>query len=212
LPDEDDMKNRSWLLMALLLAAGAAHAQLYRWVGPDGKVTYSDTPPPSSARGVETKNVTAGPSTNGLPYELAQAVKANPVVLYTGTKCSPCEDGRTMLKTRGIPYTEKTVASNDDIAKLKQISGDQQLPVLTVGARKQKGFESNAWDAMLNEAGYPQSNRLPPNYVNPPPEAAAPKAKSAAAPQAPAAAERPSSDALPDTPPPAGNAPPGFRF
>jgi glutaredoxin len=207
------MKNRSWLLIALLLATGAAQAQLYRWVGPDGKVTYSDTPPPSSARQVETKNLEGGgPSTSGLPYELAQAVKNNPVTLYTTAKCAPCEDARSMLKTRGIPYAEKTVNTNDDILKLKQIAGDQQLPVLTVGSRKQKGFDSNTWDAMLNEGGYPQSNRLPPNYHNPPPEAAAPKAKPAAAPQAAAPAERPSADTLPDTPPPAGNAPPGFRF
>jgi glutaredoxin len=214
LDDEEDMHKRSWLLIPLLLAAGAAHAQLYRWVGPDGKVTYSDTPPPSSAREVETKNVDAGsaPSTGGLPYELAQAVKAHPVTLYTTRQCAPCDDARTMLKTRGIPYTEKTVNTSADIARLKQAGGDQQLPFLTVGARKQKGFQSNEWDAALNAAGYPQSNQLPSGYRNPPPEAAAPKAKPAA-PQAPAtAAERPSTDALPDTPPPAGNAPPGFRF
>jgi glutaredoxin len=204
------MKNRSWLLISLLLAASAAHAQLYRWVGPDGKITYSDTPPPSSARQVEKKDVPSGPSTSGLPYELAQAVKTSPVTLYTTTQCAPCEDARTMLKTRGIPYTEKTVVTNDDIAKLKQIAGDQQLPFLTVGSRKQKGFDSNTWDGMLNAAGYPQSNRLPPDYRNPPPESAAQKAKPAAA-VAPAAADRPG-DALPDTPPPAGNAPPGFRF
>lgn len=205
------MKNRSWLLISLLLAAGAAHAQLYRWVGPDGKVTYSDTPPPSSARQVEKKDVPSGPSTAGLPYELAQAVKSNPVTLYTTTQCAPCEDARTMLKTRGIPYAEKTVVTNDDILKLKQIAGDQQLPVLTVGSRKQKGFDSNTWDAMLSAAGYPQSSRLPPDYRNPPPESAAPKAKPSAS-SAAAPADRPAGDALPDTPPPAGNAPPGFRF
>lgn len=204
------MKNRSWLLIALLLAASAAHAQLYRWVGPDGKVTYSDTPPPASARQVQQKDVaTAGPSTSGLPYELAQAVKGSPVTLYTSAKCPPCEDARAMLKTRGIPYTEKTVSTNEDIAKLTQIAGDQQLPFLTVGSRKQKGFNSNTWDELLNDAGYPKSNRLPPDYRNPVPGALVPKSKPAAA--APAPAER-ANDSLPDTPPPAGNAPPGFRF
>lgn len=203
------MRNRSWLLISLLLTAGAAHAQLYRWVGPDGKVTYSDTPPPTAAKQVEKKDVT-GLSTNGLPYELAQTVKANPVTLYTATKCAPCDDARTMLQTRGIPYSEKTVSTNDDILKLKQLAGEQQLPFLTVGSRKQKGFDSNAWDGILTEAGYPQSNRLPPGYRNPAAEAAAPKVQPSA-PATPDAPERPG-DALPDTPQPAGNAPPGFRF
>ncbi|HTH43774.1 MAG TPA: glutaredoxin family protein [Oxalicibacterium sp.] len=203
------MKNRSWLLISLLLTA-SAHAQLYRWVAPDGKVTYSDVPPPSSVRQVEKKDMASGPSTAGLPYELAQAVKANPVTLYTTAKCAPCDDARTMLKTRGIPYAEKTVNNSDEIARLKQLAGDQQLPFLTVGAKKQKGFESNIWDTILSAAGYPQSSRLPPDYQYPAPESAAPKAKPAATPT-PAVADRPS-DALPDTPPPAGNAPPGFRF
>jgi glutaredoxin len=205
------MKNWSWLLISIsLLISASAHAQLYRWVGPDGKVTYSDTPPPSSAKQVEKKDVISGPSTSNLPYELAQAVKNNPVTLYTTAKCAPCEDARTMLKARGIPYSEKTVNAYEEVAKLKQIAGDSQLPFLTVGSKKQKGFESNAWDALLTEAGYPQSNKLPAGYSNPAPESAAPKPKVAA--PAPSSTTDKASDALPDSQPAAGNAPPGFRF
>jgi len=35
----------SALAVALLLSAGAAHAQMYRWVDGNGRVHYSDTPP-----------------------------------------------------------------------------------------------------------------------------------------------------------------------
>lgn len=35
----------SVLAVALLLSAGAAHAQMYRWVDGNGRVHYSDTPP-----------------------------------------------------------------------------------------------------------------------------------------------------------------------
>ena len=31
--------------LAILLLATSAQAQLYKSIGPDGKVTYSDTPP-----------------------------------------------------------------------------------------------------------------------------------------------------------------------
>jgi hypothetical protein len=34
------------LIAALALACGVAHAQAYRWVDKDGKVRYSDVPPP----------------------------------------------------------------------------------------------------------------------------------------------------------------------
>lgn len=208
------MKKRSWLLVLLLFSA-SAHAQLYRWVGPDGNVTYSDTPPPPAARQVETKDLapdTAGPSTAGLPYALAQAVKASPVTLYTTTQCAPCDDARTMLNTRGIPYAEKTVHTNQDIEKLKHVSGAQQLPVLAVGAKTQKGFDSNTWDTLLTAAGYPQSSQLPPDYHNPPPQPAAPAPPPQPAAPAPAPAAGRTDSGIPDTPPPAGNAPPGFRF
>src|SRR5882672_564985 len=45
------------IFLALLLAAGTASAQLYRWVDKDGKVRYGDTPPP----GAKTSSIKAPP-------------------------------------------------------------------------------------------------------------------------------------------------------
>lgn len=204
------MKNGwSLLLLAISLSiAASAHAQLYKWVGPDGKITYSDTPPPASAKKVEEKSVsTNSASTAGLPFELAEAVRNNPVTLYTTASCEACDSGRAILTGRGIPFTEKTVTSNDDIARLKQAGGTQQLPFLTIGSQKQTGADPDAWNAALTSAGYPATNQLPRTYRNPSPQAAAPK--KAAEPK-PAASETP--ETATDRPPAAGNAPPGFRF
>ncbi len=41
------MRQALIFLMALMLA-GAAHAQLYKWVDKDGKVRYGDSPPPGA--------------------------------------------------------------------------------------------------------------------------------------------------------------------
>jgi arsenate reductase-like glutaredoxin family protein len=38
-----------------------------------------------------------------------------PVVLYTGKNCAPCGLAAAYLAGRGIPFTEKTVVSNEDI-------------------------------------------------------------------------------------------------
>ena len=43
------MKIHPVFLALLLLAAGAADAQLYKWVDKDGRVRYGDTPPPGAA-------------------------------------------------------------------------------------------------------------------------------------------------------------------
>ena len=39
------MKN-PWIFLVALAFAGAAHAQLYKWIDKDGKARYGDTPPP----------------------------------------------------------------------------------------------------------------------------------------------------------------------
>jgi glutaredoxin len=204
---DDKMKNGwSWLLLSLLVSA-SAHAQLYKWVGPDGKITYSDTPPPASAKKVEEKSVsTNSVSTAGLPFELAEAVRNNPVTLYTTTNCNACDNGRNALTTRGVPFTEKTVNTNEDIARLQQIGGGKQMPFLTIGSNKQTGFGEDTWNAALTAAGYPAASQLPRTYRNPAPQAAAPK-RTETKPASEADAAPPS-----DTRPAAGNAPPGFRF
>jgi glutaredoxin len=198
--------------LCFLLCAANVHAELYKVVGPDGKITYSDTPPVSNGR-IEKKISTGGnASENNFPYELSEAVKNNAVILYTSAKCAPCDDARKHLTNRGIPFNEKTVSSNDDIGQLRKTSGDTQLPLLMVGRTLQRGFEENAWDTALTNAGYPETSKLPKDYRNPAPESAAP---------APKVVQKPATDtttkeaATPDTqapPPPIGKAPPGFRF
>lgn len=202
-------------VLSLLLCAASAHAQLYKWVGPDGKVNYSDTLPPPSAKLVETKSSNYGGAGGvELPYELSEAVKSNPVTLYTTANCVPCNEGRKLLNSRGTPFTEKTVSSNEDIAQLRQTGGDTQLPLLVVGRNKERGFDAGAWNAALTAAGYPESSKLPRNYLNPQAESAAPAPKPVASNEDKAAngektTIKPGSSELP---PAIGNAPPGFRF
>lgn len=199
------------LLLLLLCTAGVSAQQLYKWVAPDGKVTYSDVPPPSAVKQVERKAVTIGSvAGSSLPFELAETARNSPVTLYTSAQCAPCDAGRTLLKNRGIPFAEKTVATNEDIAQLRQAGGDGQLPLLVVGRNKHKGFESSGWTASLTAAGYPETSKLPSSYRNPPAEAAAPPVKTVAAnkPANEPASDRPAED----RPPAGGNAPPGFRF
>ena len=162
--------------IALLLTTGSATAQVFKWVGADGKTNYSDIPPPPTAMRAQKKSFAGNVVDDGdLPYSLSEVAKTSPVTLYTGAKCLPCDEGRKLLDGRGIPFTEKTVASNPDIALLG--TGTVELPQLAVGSTKLRGFEASAWNASLSTAGYPESNRLPKSYRNPPPQSAAPASR-----------------------------------
>jgi glutaredoxin len=156
------------------LASLGASAQVYRIVGPDGKVTFSDKPPadgqakPQVAPSVSMPG--GGADTSGaLPFELRSAASRYPVTLYTGQGCGPCGGARSFLASRGIPYTERTVNSNEDAAALRKLSGDLRVPFLTIGSQQLRGFSETEWTQFLDAAGYPKTSQLPSNYRNPPP-------------------------------------------
>ena len=94
---------------ALLGASAVAQAQVvYRIVGPDGKVTFSDKPPSADQGKVAATGVGAAgaASATNLPFELRQVVAKYPVVLYTSSDCAPCGAGRSLLTSRGVPFNE----------------------------------------------------------------------------------------------------------
>jgi glutaredoxin len=211
-----------------------AGAQVYKWTDAQGTVHYTDTPPPQQ-RASQLKTPPPGETGQAaLPYELARAVKANPVTLYTTTRsaCAGCDQGRALLHARGIPYTEKTVDTDEDKEQLRQLSGKLELPLLVVGSRKVAGFQDAAWQAALSAAAYPRSPQLPSGYQFAAPQSAASAATAASVPTPPARTQgaAPPNDAAaqaaeqqprrpaardsstPPKQPPTGNAPPGFQF
>ena len=183
---------------ALALMAGSAAAQVYRSVGPDGRVVYSDKPPAANAR--DNAPAGAGTGAGGLPYQLNQVAQRFPVTLYSGKDCAPCDSGRNLLVNRGIPFTEKTVNTDADVKALQRLTGDTNLPVATVGGQRLSGFSDAEWSQYLDAAGYPKSSQLPSTYRRPAaaplvaarPAAAAPAATASAAASAPEAPPAPS--------------------
>jgi glutaredoxin len=186
-------------LAALLLLPALAQAQMYRWVDDSGKVHYSDQVPPSSAKSVTRKSAQGSQSAAPpLPYALQQAVKDFPVTLYTAETCNPCIQARELLNQRGVPYKDVGITDAEGLEKLKNLAGNTSIPVLTIGREIHKGFENAAYQAALDNAGYPKTSQLPAGVqarqsVKPAEKAAPPAATEgnpAAAPeQAPGAGE-----------------------
>lgn len=148
-----------WIALAALLAAGLVHAEMYRWVDANGRVHYSDSPPPRTAQQVERKQLTGNVvQGDALSYGAQLAMKNFPVTLYTAANCgAPCDEGRKLLANRGVPFKEIQVVDEASRAALKAASGSDGVPVLTVGRDARQGYEQSAWNAALDAAGYPRS-------------------------------------------------------
>ncbi len=168
--------KKTLLALATLaaLAAPNAHA-LYKVVGADGRVSYTDRPPVDGSR---VTTVTANSGSDGeaqVPYEVRQAMQRNPVTIFTAENCDPCRVGRDLLMKRGIPFQEKTQSSEEDKTAIKDAVGSNGLPSLKVGSQKINGYEASAWNGALDAAGYPASSKLPSNFKQAEATTAAPR-------------------------------------
>lgn len=155
---------RAWLAIILITATlGAAAQTMYRWVDKEGKVHYTDRPPaPGQAAKMEEKRtVTLGVPSAEAPAGLRQAMADYPVTLYTQAACGePCQSGRDLLKRRGVPFTEKSVETDQDAAALRTVVGGSDkltVPVITVGPKVSRGYLSSQWNDLLDAAGYPKA-------------------------------------------------------
>ncbi len=206
--------RRAALLGSLvgLLALPVLAQGVYRIVGPDGRVTYSDQPPAAAASARPAGNASAAGGAGGaqLPFELRQVSSRYPVTLYTSQECAPCNSGRNLLNARGIPYTEKTIATAQDAEAFRRINSDGTLPFLTIGGQQIKGYSDSEWTRYLDAAGYPKQSALPASYrrAAPAPLVAVKPVETAAAPAA--APARPEPPPIPVAPPTTN--PAGIRF
>jgi glutaredoxin len=177
------MKRLMWmLLVSVASAAISTQAQtVYRWVDKDGKVQYSDTPPPADARSSQQKRLGNGTTVDEqVPYAVQMAIQKNPVSVYVTGCGDPCSGARALLAKRGIPYTEHDPENNPaDAEALKKLVGNLQVPVLVVGESPIKGFEEASWNSALDAGGYPRTN----------PFTRAPAPKKSEAPKAPPPAQ-----------------------
>lgn len=183
---------------------------LYKVVGPDGRITYTDRAPGDHPVQTLQPNGATGNS-DALPYELQKVVARFPVRLFTGPKCAPCDAARQLLKDRGVPFVEKTISTSDDARIYSKQENTDQLPTVRIGQKQILGYNQAEWTSYIDAAGYPAKSALPLNYHWP---EASPLAQAEAKPapastpttrSAPPPAERGTTDGDAGTPP-------GFRF
>ena len=150
--------------ITLALTAGAlaqqpGGSQVYRYEDAQGRVVYSDRPPPADAKKAESKRVGANfVETDTTPLATQQATERFPVTLYTFACGDVCQSAEALLNRRGVPFTSVNVEELANAARLQALTGEMTAPVLQVGDKLvAKGYNEARWTTMLDEAGYPKA-------------------------------------------------------
>ena len=132
----------------------------YRWIDKTtGQTIFSDKPPPAGAKLLEARDGPAASDNRQMPYATRQAAAKYPVVLYTSANCAEiCANARALLNDRGVPFAENLLKTEEEIAAVsKQMGSDSFIPGLKVGSQSFAGYESGAWNNLLDLAGYPKT-------------------------------------------------------
>lgn len=134
-----------------LLIGHAQAATLYRWVGPQGIVTYQASPPPPSAAGVRVIPIRSRPR-SGAPRDASQR---QPVTVYEAPNCRPCAEVRAYLRRRRVAYRTINVAKSEAALRaMKARTGSMSVPTIVVGRDVLMGYVRSVLAGELKAAGY----------------------------------------------------------
>ena len=146
------------LLLFACSTSGAQVQQVYRYVDSEGRVVYSDKPPPANARDAQAKRIGSNSiETSDLSYATQQAQERFPVTLYTFACGVVCDTAQGLLNKRGVPHTVIDVSQGEGAEKLKRLTGGLDAPALQVGEQHALGFNESKWQNLLSDAGYPKT-------------------------------------------------------
>jgi Domain of unknown function (DUF4124) len=104
--------------LAILLATATVTAQVFKWIDKDGKVNFSDTPPPAEAVKGEAKKI-AVPTAAGTPPAIASKTVAPPTAKSPADLAKDAEKKKTELaeKAKKDDETEKIAKQNEERCK-----------------------------------------------------------------------------------------------
>ena len=147
------------LVLATAALAQGTGSQVFRYEDAQGRVIYSDKPPPSDAKKAQAKRIGANfIETDTVPLATQQAADRFPVTLYTFACGEICQSAEGLLNKRGVPFTAVNVEEPANAERLKSLTGEMTAPVLVVGDKLvAKGYNEARWTSMLDDAGYPKA-------------------------------------------------------
>lgn len=138
---------KPYLILLCLFFAWPAFAGVHKWTDAQGRVHYSDSPPPAA------KSMQLKLQTHTGPVQVSQSSGADSgVTMYSTEWCGVCKRAKAFFKQNGVPFREWDVEKSDyGAARFKQLGGSG-VPVITVGPDKMMGFDASRFMALWQKS------------------------------------------------------------
>ena len=141
-------------LCALLASIPVSAQQIHRWVDADGRVQYSDKPPPGvKSRPVEVRinSYSGTPVVSGAPS--AGATRPE-IRMYATDWCPYCKKAQAYFAQQGIRYAHIDIEKSEAGKAEYQRHGGRGVPLILVGTQRMNGFSEERLAQMLKAVGY----------------------------------------------------------
>jgi glutaredoxin len=137
------------LCVSLSSMIAGTRAGIYKWVDGDGRVQFSDRPPPEGgAEQVELPEINTyeGVSVEDLVERLdtrsrePKRAKSRKVVMYSASWCGVCARARRFFQAEGIPFRELDIEKSQSARRDWKRMRATGVPVILVGGKRMSGF------------------------------------------------------------------------
>ena len=150
------------LVFSAVFSTASLAQNLYKSIGPDGKVVYSDRPP-TEGRLEKTMQFKNLPSSSLSTDQLEKmrrnnagpqaAIPSDQAVIYTTAWCGYCKRAKTYMSSKGISYREVDIETAHGLAAYAKAGGSKGVPFLQYRGQSVQGFSVEAYDALFGRKG-----------------------------------------------------------
>lgn len=154
--NRQDMTDRTWprrtlyaVIWLLFLPVSADAGEVYKWRDAQGKLHFSDQPPPDQAvEQVRLRSINTIKATSVSILE--EPLQDTPdVILYSAEWCGACRTAKRYFRQKGIAYkeydVEKSRRGKQDYQRLK----GRGVPIILVGKQRMDGFSTGRFEQMM---------------------------------------------------------------
>jgi glutaredoxin len=149
---------RAILALALAAAFLTAHAQVYKWTDPSGKVHYGDRPPDEAKTEklkLDIQSYDGPPQVTNwadiINRKIPPGAGSRDITMYSTTWCVHCKRARIYFAANAIRYRDIDVESSEANRKEWKDLGGRGVPLIFVGEKMMRGFSEQSMNALLRK-------------------------------------------------------------